>query len=68
VTGRSQGRQSGYDIATIAYNAATGAQRWAGRYNGPANLDDFGTALAASPDGPFTSRAGSERLGASSAS
>jgi hypothetical protein len=51
VTGRSRGTQSGYDIATIAYNAATGAQKWAGRYNGPANLDDFGTGLAVAPGG-----------------
>jgi hypothetical protein len=51
VTGRSQGRTSGYDIATIAYSAATGAQRWVSRYNGPANLNDFGTALAVSPGG-----------------
>jgi len=51
VTGRSQGKRSGYDIATIAYNASTGAQRWAGRYNGPANLNDFGNGLAVAPSG-----------------
>ncbi len=51
VTGRSQGRRSGYDIATIAYSAVTGAQKWAGRYDGPANLDDFGTGLAVAPGG-----------------
>ena len=51
VTGRSQGMRSGYDIATVAYSAATGAQRWAGRYDGPANLDDFGTALSVAPGG-----------------
>ncbi len=51
VTGRSQGTKSGYDIATIAYNAATGARRWAARYNGPFNLNDFGHSLAVSPGG-----------------
>jgi sugar lactone lactonase YvrE len=51
VTGRSQGRQSRYDIATIAYSAATGAPKWVGRFNGPANLDDFGTGLAVAPGG-----------------
>lgn len=51
VTGRSQGKASGYDIATVSYNAATGAQQWVSRYNGPANLNDFGTDLAAAPGG-----------------
>ncbi len=51
VTGRSQGKTSGYDIATIAYNASTGARRWVSRYNDPANLNDFGSALAVSPGG-----------------
>jgi DNA-binding beta-propeller fold protein YncE len=51
VTGRSQGRTSGYDVATVAYNAATGARRWVSRYNGPANLNDFGTGIAVGPWG-----------------
>ena len=51
VTGRSYGRTSFYDVATVAYNAATGAQRWVSRYNGRANSNDFGTAVTVSPGG-----------------
>jgi hypothetical protein len=49
VTGTSA--DTGTDYATIAYNAATGAQRWARRYDGPGNGDDTGTSLAVSPSG-----------------
>jgi len=49
VTGRSEGRTSGADVATVAYNAATGAQQWVSRYNGPANRGDFGQAIAVNP-------------------
>ena len=51
VTGASQGISTGYDYATVAYNAATGARLWARRYNSPGNGDDFAYSVAASPDG-----------------
>lgn len=51
VTGRSYGTTSRYDYATVAYSAATGAQRWASRYNGRANGNDFASGVVVAPGG-----------------
>ena len=50
VTGQSWGGQaSTWDYATVAYDAASGAQRWVKRYNGPGNAYDLASSVAASP-------------------
>ncbi|MFN2545520.1 MAG: PQQ-binding-like beta-propeller repeat protein [Actinomycetota bacterium] len=50
-TGRSQGPDGDWDFATIAYDAATGVQRWVARYDGPQHMDDRSFGIAVSPDG-----------------
>jgi hypothetical protein len=45
VTGTGQ-TAAGPDYLTLAYQAATGATAWTGRYNGPAGLDDDAAAMA----------------------
>src|SRR5215475_14405928 len=50
VTGQSKAGAQG-DYATVAYNAATGAQLWAALYHGPATGQDAAFSVAVSPGG-----------------
>ena len=51
VGGPSVGAGSGTDFATIAYDAATGADGWTSRYDGSAGDSDTMTDLAVTPNG-----------------
>jgi lipocalin len=51
VTGYSAAVAGPFDYATAAYDASTGSEIWATRYNGPGNADDSAHAIVASPDG-----------------
>lgn len=51
VTGMSEAAATKTDVATIGYAGGTGKQLWASRYNGPANQNEGGGAIAFRPDG-----------------
>src|SRR5512146_1169471 len=50
-TADEYGTPVGYDYATVAYKAATGAQLWVTGYSGPANGNDYANAIAISRTG-----------------
>jgi DNA-binding beta-propeller fold protein YncE len=49
VTGQSWSQASAWDYATVAYDSASGAQRWVTRYNGPGSAYDLASSVAVSP-------------------
>jgi len=51
VTGQSFGTGTSDDYATVAYDAFTGSELWASRYDGAANGFDAAASVAGSPDG-----------------
>ena len=51
VTGASAGKRTGFEYATVAYRAATGAQLWVARYGAPGNTDSEAHSIAVSPNG-----------------
>jgi hypothetical protein len=52
VTGRNRSNTTANDYATVAYEASTGSQLWARRYDGPGAVShDAASALGVSPDG-----------------
>ena len=54
VTGTTTGpTTSRTDYATVGYSAATGAQLWVKRYNGPTNCWEIATSVAASANSVF---------------
>jgi DNA-binding beta-propeller fold protein YncE len=51
VTGQSAGTSTNLDYATVAYNAATGSEQWASRYDDGNGGGDIPYGVAVSPDG-----------------
>ncbi len=51
VTGTSESGATSFDYATVAYDAATGAERWTARHGGPGPTIDGATTLAIAPSG-----------------
>lgn len=69
VAGWSMGNGTSLDYAMVAYDATTGEELWAARYNGPGNDEDRvgdplqGKALSISPDGATVFVTGESRSG-----
>lgn len=65
VTGISTGNGSGTDVATVAYNASTGAQLWVARKTSAGANQEYGYRVVSSPDGSSVYVAGNLYGGAS---
>jgi hypothetical protein len=61
VTGVSASAKSGWDYATVAYAAGSGARLWVRRYSGPGKRRDQAAAVAVSPGGSRVFVTGSSR-------
>jgi hypothetical protein len=61
VTGQRVNADGRTDYATVAYRAATGAQVWAARYNGPSGGEDSAVSVAVGPHGKMVFVTGSSR-------
>lgn len=59
-TGQVWDPVSGYDIWTLAHDAASGAELWRARHDGPESLHDRGHAIGVSPDGSLLYVTGEE--------
>lgn len=53
VTGYSYGSGTYYDVATVAFDAATGAQQWANRFGSSGTVYDYGYSVAADDYGAY---------------
>ncbi|HUR07703.1 MAG TPA: PQQ-binding-like beta-propeller repeat protein, partial [Nonomuraea sp.] len=63
VVGTSAGTENGNDAVTIAYDTATGQERWVARHTGPADGTDFANAITIGPDGKNVYVIGMSTLG-----
>jgi outer membrane protein assembly factor BamB len=50
VTGESEFSSTGFDVLTMKYSGATGAEKWTARYNSSGNINDVGISLSVQDD------------------